>query len=207
VDDVRVTVCAQDPITRAGLVNCLQAQPGVVVNEGLDGERTTVVVAAFDDFTPAAVVELRTVTAGAAKPVVLLVDAAEGPVSLVATGFRVVAILPRAAASDDRLVSHIRAAAEETSDIQADLAGQLLVQTDRLQRELLGPPASPGNVLAPREIDVLRMMADGLDTNEIARRLNYSDRTVKNIVYTITSRLHLRNRSHTVAYAIRAGII
>ncbi|WP_026468279.1 helix-turn-helix transcriptional regulator [Amycolatopsis balhimycina] len=207
MDDVRVTVCAQDPITRAGLVNCLQARSGVVVNDGLDGERTTVVVAAFDDFTPEAVVELRTVTAGSAKPVILLVDAAETPVSLAGAGFRVVAILPRAAASDDRLVSRIHAVAEGTSDTQADLAGQLLVQTDRLQRELLGPPAARASVLDQREIDVLRMMADGLATHEIARRLNYSDRTVKNIVYTVTSRLRLRNRSHTVAYAIRAGII
>jgi DNA-binding CsgD family transcriptional regulator len=61
--------------------------------------------------------------------------------------------------------------------------------------------------LSPREVDVLRLMADGLDTNEIAKNLSYSERTVKNIIYTITSRLRLRNRPHAVAYAMRAGII
>jgi len=54
---------------------------------------------------------------------------------------------------------------------------------------------------------VLRLMADGMDTGEIARNLSYSERTVKNIIYAITTRLSLRNRSHAVAYAMRAGVI
>jgi DNA-binding NarL/FixJ family response regulator len=54
---------------------------------------------------------------------------------------------------------------------------------------------------------VLRLMADGFDTGEIGQRLFYSERTVKNIVHDITSRLHLRNRTHAVAYALRQGFI
>jgi DNA-binding NarL/FixJ family response regulator len=50
-------------------------------------------------------------------------------------------------------------------------------------------------------------MADGLETVEIGQRLFYSERTVKNIVHDITSRLHLRNRTHAVAYALRQGFI
>ena len=61
--------------------------------------------------------------------------------------------------------------------------------------------------LTPREIDVLRLMADGLDTNEIAGELCYSERTVKNVIYGVTHRLKLRNRSHAVAYALRTGMI
>lgn len=61
--------------------------------------------------------------------------------------------------------------------------------------------------LTRREIDILRMIAEGLDTREIADRTMYSERTVKNIVYTITSRLNLRNRSHAVAYAIQCGAL
>jgi DNA-binding CsgD family transcriptional regulator len=61
--------------------------------------------------------------------------------------------------------------------------------------------------LTPREIDVLRLMADGLDTAEIASQLCYSERTVKNVIYGVTNRLKLRNRSHAVAYALRAGEI
>jgi len=49
--------------------------------------------------------------------------------------------------------------------------------------------------------------ADGFDTNEIAGKLCYSERTVKNVIYGVTHRLKLRNRSHAVAYALRAGMI
>ena len=53
----------------------------------------------------------------------------------------------------------------------------------------------------------MRLLADGFDTAEIAGRLFYSERTVKNIIHDITSRLELRNRTHAVAYAIREGLI
>ncbi|MQA85396.1 MAG: DNA-binding response regulator, partial [Streptosporangiales bacterium] len=44
-------------------------------------------------------------------------------------------------------------------------------------------------------------------TAEIARALAYSERTVKNIIHDITTRLQLRNRAHAVAYAVREGLI
>ena len=54
--------------------------------------------------------------------------------------------------------------------------------------------------LTERETEVFRMVADGMDTADIARELSYSERTVKNIVHAVTTRLQLRNRSHAVAY-------
>ncbi|MEZ4597660.1 MAG: LuxR C-terminal-related transcriptional regulator [Chloroflexota bacterium] len=54
---------------------------------------------------------------------------------------------------------------------------------------------------------MLRLLADGMDTAEVGRELFYSERTVKNIVHDITSRLELRNRTHAVAYAIKQGLI
>jgi DNA-binding NarL/FixJ family response regulator len=56
-------------------------------------------------------------------------------------------------------------------------------------------------------VEVLRLLADGLDTSEIAHKLAYSERTVKNVVHDVTTRLQLRNRSHAVAYALREGLI
>ena len=41
----------------------------------------------------------------------------------------------------------------------------------------------------------------------VGRRLFFSERTVKNIIHDVTSRLDLRNRTHAVAYAIRQGLI
>jgi DNA-binding NarL/FixJ family response regulator len=61
--------------------------------------------------------------------------------------------------------------------------------------------------LTDRETKVLRLVADGFDTAEIATNLAYSERTVKNVIHDVTARLQLRNRSHAVAYALRAGLI
>ena len=61
--------------------------------------------------------------------------------------------------------------------------------------------------LAEREIEVLRLLSEGFDTVEIAAKLCYSERTVKNVIHDVTSRLGLRNRSHAVSYAIRNGLI
>jgi DNA-binding NarL/FixJ family response regulator len=58
-----------------------------------------------------------------------------------------------------------------------------------------------------RERDVLMLLADGFSTREVARRLCYSERTIKNIVQEFTSRLQLRNRTQAVAYAVRRGWI
>jgi len=61
--------------------------------------------------------------------------------------------------------------------------------------------------LTEREVDVLKLLADGFDTTEVATRLCYSERTVKNVVQDITRRHNLRNRTHAVAYALRQGLI
>jgi DNA-binding NarL/FixJ family response regulator len=61
--------------------------------------------------------------------------------------------------------------------------------------------------LSARDLRVLRLIADGVETLEIARELEVSERTVKNIVHRITLRLQARNRSHAVAAGIRAGLI
>ena len=72
---------------------------------------------------------------------------------------------------------------------------------------MLSPRGLTFSGLTEREAAVLRLLADGYDTAEVGRRLFYSERTVKNIIHDVTSRLELRNRAHAVAYAIREGLI
>jgi DNA-binding NarL/FixJ family response regulator len=57
-----------------------------------------------------------------------------------------------------------------------------------------------------REVRVLRLIADGYSNAEIARRLGWSQHTVKNVIYDLMARLRLRNRTHVAAYAVRAGL-
>ncbi|HTY95720.1 MAG TPA: response regulator transcription factor [Solirubrobacteraceae bacterium] len=64
-----------------------------------------------------------------------------------------------------------------------------------------------GHTLTDREFDVLRMLADGESTRGIAERLNYSERTVKNIVHDLLAKMGCRTRAHAVALATRQGVI
>ncbi|RZS89941.1 regulatory LuxR family protein [Motilibacter rhizosphaerae] len=72
---------------------------------------------------------------------------------------------------------------------------------------LAGGSGADGEPLREREVAVLRLVAEGFDTAEIARHLSYSERTVKGVLHDVTTRLELRNRSHAVAYALRRGLI
>ncbi|MFL6120365.1 response regulator transcription factor, partial [Actinophytocola sp.] len=200
---VRVTVRALDAITSAGLSTCLESLPDVVVTDG----EADVVVAGFERLSTAAVTVLRAAAAEVRRPIVLVVNEIREAELLPAVECRVMAILPRAAAGDERLAQAVRTAATGGADLPPNLLGQLVGHAERLHNEVLAAHGLTASGLSPREVDVLRLMADGLDTNEIARNLSYSERTVKNIIYTITSRLRLRNRPHAVAYAMRAGII
>jgi DNA-binding NarL/FixJ family response regulator len=88
-----------------------------------------------------------------------------------------------------------------------DLLGRLLDQVGQTAAAVLAPRGLTFSGMTERELAVLRLLADGLDTTEIGRQLYYSERTVKNIVHDVTSRLDLRNRTHAVAYALRQGLI
>jgi DNA-binding NarL/FixJ family response regulator len=65
---------------------------------------------------------------------------------------------------------------------------------------------SPGE-LSARDLSVLRLLADGSSTADIAFGLAYSESTIKNVVHDLVHRLGARNRTHAVAMAIRAGVI
>ncbi|WP_410651354.1 response regulator transcription factor [Amycolatopsis sp. cmx-4-54] len=189
------------------MVDLLEARPSVRVVEGRARDETDVVVAAFDRLSPDAVTALRKVTTELGRPIVLVTDRVEEGGLVVAVECRVVAILPRSAMTDSRVTDSVRVAASGAMGPPPDLLGRLTEHAERLHREMLPPNGPAGAALSSREIDVLRLMADGFDTQEIATELAYSERTVKNVIYAVTDRLRLRNRSHAVAYAIREGVI
>jgi DNA-binding NarL/FixJ family response regulator len=75
---------------------------------------------------------------------------------------------------------------------------------------LAGPPDprdERSEQLTPRELEVLRLLAEGSSTREIAEGLNYSERTVKNIVRELLQKLNCRTRAQAVAHAARRGVI
>lgn len=94
------------------------------------------------------------------------------------------------------------------ASVRSVLAGAVTLPRDLLPRLLRLIPAQPGGgALLPRERDVLRLLADGHDTREIATNLCYSERTVKNVVHDVLMKLNCRTRAHAVALATREGVI
>jgi DNA-binding NarL/FixJ family response regulator len=61
--------------------------------------------------------------------------------------------------------------------------------------------------LTGRETEVLRLVADGYDTSDIAEQLAYSESTIKGVLAKIMARLEARNRCHAVAIVVREGLI
>jgi len=62
-------------------------------------------------------------------------------------------------------------------------------------------------LLAARELDVLRGIADGLSNAEIGQRLYLAETTVKDHVANAMSKLHARNRAHAVARGYQEGLL
>jgi DNA-binding NarL/FixJ family response regulator len=203
MERVRVAVRGVDPLTVAGLVRCLRAWPDIAVAEHRPDTPVDVVVVVVDTLSANAVSLLRRTAADVGRPVVLVGTEIDTERLFVAVECQVVAILSPLAATDGRLPGCVRAAAAAGTTIPSGLMGQLLAHVERLRRELV----ADSNDLTHREIEVLRLMADGMDTADIGAALNYSERKVKNVIYAMTKRLNLRNRPHAVAYAMRTGRI
>lgn len=206
-DRIPVYVVAPDPVSRAGITSQLRSQHSVdLVGEGsLNAEAVALVVADQMDEETARVI--RSLKHRAVERVVLIVTRIDDIGLLSALGAGARGVLRRNDATSENMLDAIRAAGAGDGVLSPDLLGRLLDQVARLQRQVLNPRGLSFAVLAEREMNVLKLLAEGLDTAEVGSRLFYSERTVKNIVHDVTSRLNLRNRTQAVAYALRQGWI
>ena len=207
MEKTRAIVQAPDPVSLAGISGLLESSPGFEVLAVEDVSKANVVVLCCERFTTSVLAMLRRSTSTTGLPVVLVIDDIDASELLIAVKNRVVAIVPRAAVTVSRLTDAVVTAVSSGGVMPPNLVGELLKHVEYLQREVLTPNGLNPSSLSSREVDVVRLMADGWDTSEIAHKLRYSERTVKNVIHGVTTRLSLRNRSHAVAYALRTGMI
>ncbi|KAA2258076.1 response regulator transcription factor [Solihabitans fulvus] len=204
---VPVATYAADPILRFGVAHQLRPRPEVELLGPDEEDRAKVALVVVDQVDEDAVQLLLRLRRSSAARTALVVGRFEGAALRSAIECGVAAVLRRSEADQDRLVAVVTAVARGEGVLPGDLLGQLLDHVGQLQRAALDPRGVTLSTLAAREVDVLRLVSEGFDTNEIADKLSYSERTIKNILYEINTRLRLRNRAHAVGYAMRNGLI
>lgn len=99
------------------------------------------------------------------------------------------------------LLQAIRDVHRGESSLHPTIARKLLQELN--QPSNLPPAADP---LTEREVDVLRLVAQGLPNEEIGERLFIAERTVRTHVSNILGKLHLANRTQAALYALREGL-
>jgi DNA-binding NarL/FixJ family response regulator len=108
-------------------------------------------------------------------------------------------------ATIDELLRGIDAAVAGDSPMSPQVAATVLERV-----RAAGPGPTDRNVraeLSERELDVLRLLANGKDNADIARELHISPKTVKNHISNILMKLGIENRIQAAVYAVRSGIV
>ena len=107
--------------------------------------------------------------------------------------------------SIEEVAQAVRVVADGQSLISPSMAVKLIdefKQMSRPEREHV-----PGLRLTERELEVLRLVAQGLNNKDIAKRLFISENTVKNHVRNLLEKLQLHSRMEAVLYAVREKLV
>ncbi len=106
----------------------------------------------------------------------------------------------------DDLIRAVQEAYLGKVQLHPDIAKKLMSAV-AAKEEPSGPRAPTSlEVLTERELEVLRLIAGGLNNREIAEQLVISDKTVKTHVSSILGKLHLADRTRAAIYALRHGL-
>ena len=208
---IRVLIGARSEVVRAGLASLLTADPRFQVVGTFSIDDLTRVedlqpeVVLLDLDSPSDESLLAAIQSGGALINSSLMILTEDPESLavdvLGSGLR--AILPRYATPEE-IIAAIQAAATGLVALHPDVFDSMLSRIRPGQQSELDPS---GQILTPREIEVLRMIADGLGNKEIASKLSISDHTVKFHISSIFAKLSASNRAEAVTLGIRHGLI
>jgi len=204
---IPVLVQAPDPLTRVGLSAGLAARPELLLIEEEAADAQTVVIIVIDRFDDTVQRDLRAAGARGLSRFVLVASELADRDLLVAVELGVRSVALRSEATPETLVRLARTAASGAAALPTDLLGRLLTQVHRTQRHLLAPRGLSMAGLSNREAEVLRLVAQGWSTSEVATHLSYSQRTIKTILHDVINRFELRNRTHAVAYALSRGML
>ena len=206
---IRVLVADDHPIVRQGLVGVLSDEDDLeVVGEAGSGREAVAAAARLrpdvvlldlemDDVDGVeAIPQLRSVHPSVEVLVFTAYDTDERVLGAIRAGAR--GYLLKGASSDE-IARAIRSIATGGSYLEPRVAGKLLAEVNA--------PRRASSTLSEREREVLRLVADGLPTKQIASNLSISERTVKFHVNSIFHKLGADNRAQAVALAAQRGLL
>lgn len=199
------TVWVDDPhaVVRRGMAVTLTAAGLTVVGESAhlhplpDPDEVDILV--FDADGPGLASVLRLVGDRGVTLVATVRDARDARLLAIACG-GAAAILFHEDLTPELLVATVLAAVQGRTTLPSGVLPRLLQHASR------SSATAPG-ALTSRERDVLRLLAEGHDTRRIALDLRYSERTVKNVVHDVLTKLNCRTRAQAVGLATRTGVI
>jgi DNA-binding NarL/FixJ family response regulator len=210
---VNVKLFVLDPHTiyRRGLAACLEVLPGV---EGVADAESVREAWEHPDLFASELVLLEVAVAGGhdfvsavaeatGARVLVCTSAPSDNAVLAALQAGAVGFLRKDTLTPDGLAAAVQAAAGGTGVVAPDLLGNLV-------RGVTAEGANGRPTLArltEREQQVLALIAQGHPTREVAQELCYSERTVKNVLHDVVTKLNARSRSQAVAHAVREGLI
>jgi DNA-binding NarL/FixJ family response regulator len=206
---VATRVLCADPVLADGAHAYLRGRVEVDVDAGVADALlvfSDTVDQALRDSIEATLAELVAPLPEASPRLVLVVDEMAERHLWWAVGRGLCAVLPRRTTSWDDVIAALVKARAGDAELPSTAVAWLLDQVRALDARLAAVGVNAAGLTA-RETEILRLFAAGLETADVARELNYSERTIKSIVFAVKERLGLRNRAHAVAHACRIGAI
>jgi two-component system response regulator DegU len=216
-DSIRILLCEDQTLMRQGLRTILELEPGFqVVGEAADGAEAVSQyhkLRSLDNGPDIVLMDIQmprmsgvqataalTTTDAAARVIILTTfdyeDYVFDAIKAGAMGY----LLKDVPA--DELMATIRQVYAGEPSIQPKIANKLLIEFGRKGRSTAGTSRSPQQEeLSPREIEILKLLAQGASNRKIAERLVLAEGTVKNHVSNILSKLHTENRTQAVYLA------
>jgi DNA-binding NarL/FixJ family response regulator len=205
---VKLFVLDPHTIYRRGLAACLELMPEVSAVAHAGSVREAWETPALFE---ADLVMVDTAAAGAADFIVAAGEVSGAPVLVCASDCGEAAVLAAMQAGAAGFLRKDTLSADSLgAAVRAAASGSGVVTPELLDRLVAGVPVDDRRALArltDREQQVLALIAEGHPTREVAEQLCYSERTVKNVLHDVVTKLNARSRSQAVAFAVREGLI